>query len=285
MWRVLFSVAVIVVVSGSHVEGRSFRRRELQEPKINLNEYPSYEDIKEYLRDLAWAHRNRIHLRNVGQSHENRTLQMAVISNGDGRPNKKVIFIDAALLGREWLCPITALYVIHQLIVEYQDNSQLLDEYDWMVLPLANPDGYEYSRNTESSWAKTRSPNNGHCYGTNLNRNFNSLWGEGYPAMKDPCSDEFAGIEPFSEPESRTVRDIMHELVESNRGFMYLSLHSANQSILYPWIYDRWVFMFKVTLRPNLISFSVILPTKTKSICSLPNMPPMRYTGSQVLGL
>ncbi|XP_044570664.1 putative uncharacterized protein DDB_G0290521 isoform X1 [Drosophila ananassae] len=30
----------------------------------------------------------------------------------------------------------------------------------------------------------------------------------------------------------------MDELVESNRGFMYLSLQSANRSILYPWIYE-----------------------------------------------
>lgn len=238
MWRALFSIALIVGVCGSHMEGPSIRRRELHEPKINLNEYPSYEDIIKFLRDFAWVHRNRIHLRNVGQSYENRTLQVAVISNGDGRPNKKVIFIDAALLGREWLCPITALYVIHQLIVEYQTNSHLLDNYDWMVLPLANPDGYEYSRNIDSYWAITRSQNNEHCYGTNLNRNFNFLWGEGHPALKDPCSDEFAGSEPFSAPESRTVRDIMDELVESNRGFMYLSLQSANRSILYPWIYE-----------------------------------------------
>ncbi|KAH8256215.1 hypothetical protein KR026_010913, partial [Drosophila bipectinata] len=239
MWRAVFAIAVIFTVFSSHVEGRSFRRKRApQEPRINLDEYPSYEDIMKYLKDLAWVHRNRIHLRDVGRTYENRKLQMVVISNGDGRPNKRAIFIDAALHAREWLCPITALYVIHQLIVDYEVNSYLLDEYDWVLLPLANPDGYEYSRNLENFWRTNRSPNNEYCYGTNLNRNFNISWGEGYPDLKDPCSDHFAGSKPFSEIETRTVRDIMHELVQTNRGLMYLSLHTANQSIFYPWVYD-----------------------------------------------
>lgn len=255
MWRAVFA---ILVISTCHAEGRSFRRsKEPQEPKLNLDEYPSYEGIMKYLKEMAWVHRNRIHLRDVGQSYENRTLQMAVISNGDGRPNKRAIFIDAALHAREWLCPITALYVIHQLLVNYQENSYLLDNYDWVVLPLANPDGYEYSRNVEKYWRNTRSPNNDHCYGTDLNRNFNYSWSIGYQDLKDPCSDNFAGSGPFSEPESRAVRDIMLELVESNRGLMYLSLHSASRSFFYPWLYDRSVLAFKVVMKklPMIILF------------------------------
>ncbi|XP_001957908.2 zinc carboxypeptidase [Drosophila ananassae] len=233
MWRALFA---ILVIYSCHVEGGSFRRSGgRQEPQLNLDEYPSYEDIMKYLKDLARLNRNRIHLRDGGRSYENRKLQMAVISNGDGRPNKRAIFIDAALHAREWLCPITALYVIQQLVVNYQENSYLLDDYDWVVLPLANPDGYEYSRNVDDYWRNTRSPNNEHCYGTDLNRNFNYSWIMESSDLKDPCSENFAGSGPFSEPETRTVRDIMLELVESNRGLMYLSLHSANRSIYYPW--------------------------------------------------
>lgn len=35
-----------------------------------------------------------------------------------------------------------------QLLTEYGINpvvTQLMDEFDWLTLPSANPDGYEYS--------------------------------------------------------------------------------------------------------------------------------------------
>lgn len=35
--------------------------------------------------------------------------------------------------------------------------SKLLDTVDWMILPVANPDGYEYSHVGDRLWRKTRS--------------------------------------------------------------------------------------------------------------------------------
>ncbi|KAH8270180.1 hypothetical protein KR018_005379 [Drosophila ironensis] len=236
MWSALCTIAVIVASVGPPVEGRYFSpSRSLVQ--LNLDEYPTYEGVIQYLEYLALTFSHRVYLTDVGRSYEGRELRLATISNGDGRPGKRVIFVDAALHAREWLCPIAALYVIHQLVVMFEDNSYLLADYDWVVLPLANPDGYEYSRNMDTWWRNTRTPNIGACTGTNLNRNFDIAWGEGIPQLRDPCDENYAGQSPFSESESRAVRDIMHELVSSQRGVMYLSLHTANRSIFYPWVY------------------------------------------------
>lgn len=46
---------------------------------------------------------------------------------------------------REWVTSPVALYLIEQLVTGA--DKELLDEIDWVIIPMANPDGYEYSIN------------------------------------------------------------------------------------------------------------------------------------------
>ncbi|KAH8240092.1 hypothetical protein KR032_011189, partial [Drosophila birchii] len=240
MWKALHAIIWLAAIAGplAEVGAASFRRqvRARNRPRLALEQYPSYEGIMQYLDEMALAYSDRLQLQDVGRSYEGRELKVAKITSGIEGPNKKVIFMDAALHAREWTTPITALYVIHQLVVESRENAYLLANTDWVILPLANPDGYEFSRNQNQWWRNTRTPNVNHCSGTNLNRNFALGWGGGFPGLKDPCDENYAGTEPFSEAEARAVRDIMHNLVDNKLGFMYLSLHTANRSIFYPWV-------------------------------------------------
>ncbi|XP_016955127.1 carboxypeptidase O-like [Drosophila biarmipes] len=82
--------------------------------------------------------------------------------------------MDAAIQGNEWITTTVALKTIHELVVNCEANKMLLERFDWYILPMANPDGYEYSWNTMfQDWKKNRSPNGLHV-GTNLNRNFDT---------------------------------------------------------------------------------------------------------------
>jgi hypothetical protein len=57
--------------------------------------------------------------------------------------------------------------------------------------------------------------------------------GEMRRALEDPCFLIYAGPEPFSEPETRAVRDFL-----LNQTLVaYISLHTYGQYILYPWSY------------------------------------------------
>lgn len=69
------------------------------------------------------------------------------ISSGDTNEviPKPVIFIDAGIHCREWIAPPVALYIIQQL-VENPENSWLIQNVTWYVVPNLNPDGYEYSQ-------------------------------------------------------------------------------------------------------------------------------------------
>jgi len=67
------------------------------------------------------------------------------------------LWIDGGIHAREWISPATVTFMIHQL-VEVQDPSDadLIENLDWYILPVVNPDGYEHTRDSDRLWRKTR---------------------------------------------------------------------------------------------------------------------------------
>ncbi|CAG0898837.1 unnamed protein product, partial [Darwinula stevensoni] len=127
------------------------------------------------------------------------------------------------------------MYLAEQLVEE--ENKDMIKGFDWYLLPVLNPDGYEYSHKTHRLWRKTRSKtSNPFCDGVDLNRNFGFHWMEG-GASGNPCSEVYAGREPFSEPESRAMRDFLQTKMPNVKGF--LTFHSYGQLVLSPWGYTK----------------------------------------------
>lgn len=229
-------------------------RKERQEnsretpPTYPLNVYERYyrhDEINENMEYLSKLYPSRVFVKTFGRSYERRPLKIITITNGDGRPNKKIIFIDAAMHAREWITPAMALYIMNELTVNYESYKELLQDYDWVIMPIVNADGYEYTHEVNRYWRKTRRPSDleRDCYGTDPNRNFDFYWGiddeEG--ASLDPCDETYAGEKPFSESETQVVRDIM--LTYSKRMIWYLSLHSYGNYILLPYGHSKYVFL------------------------------------------
>lgn len=63
------------------------------------------------------------------------------------------------------------------------------------------------------------------------NRNFDAHWHLG-EREKIPCQEVYRGRKPFSESETRTIRDLMLKM--KKRIAMYISIHTYGNSILYP---------------------------------------------------
>lgn len=82
-------------------------------------------------------------IEDFGVSHENRRLVLIKIASA-ARKIKPLIMIEAGIHAREWLAPAQAIYIINQLL-EVSENKELIDKVDWVIIPLLNPDGYEYS--------------------------------------------------------------------------------------------------------------------------------------------
>ncbi|XP_034109441.1 carboxypeptidase B isoform X1 [Drosophila albomicans] len=198
---------------------------------VGFTAFHRFAEINAYLDELAKAYPSRVSVQTVGKSYEGRYLKTITITNGDGKTGKNVVFLDAGIHAREWIAHAGALYVIHQLAENFAANADLLKNYDWVILPVVNPDGYEYTHSTTRLWRKTRKPA-GTCSGTDANRNFDFHWGE-VGASSSSCADTFKGVTAFSEPETQIVRDLLLGL--TGRGKFYLTLHSYGNYLLYPW--------------------------------------------------
>lgn len=128
---------------------------------------------------------------------------------------------------------------------------------DWYFLPVANPDGYQYSRITDRLWTKNRYfDSQTGCYGVNLNRNYDYQWG-GAGSSENPCKNLFRGPKKFSEPETKAIRTFMHNM----REFLgaYVSFGAYGQAIAYPWgdadfVTDNQRKLHNVARRAMLVS-------------------------------
>jgi len=214
------------------------RRHQLMTPRLNgrnisFTKYHRHDEINAYLDQLAEDYSNLVSLETIGKSYEGRDLKLIKISTNP-KSNKPVIFIDAGIHAREWAAPPVALYTINQL-VENTENLNLLEKVDFHILPVVNPDGYEYTHEKERFWRKTRSPGT-NCYGTDGNRNYEYHWGE-IGSSGNGCSEIYHGKHPFSEVETSAIRDYVLRNKDNIR--LYLSLHTYGQMILYPWSYTE----------------------------------------------
>ncbi|KAH8305657.1 hypothetical protein KR059_005084 [Drosophila kikkawai] len=202
--------------------------------RLGTERYYSHGEINQFIEDLAKEYPRRVFVKTVGKSYEKRLMKTVTITNGDGRRNKNVILVDGGFHAREWISPAAVVYLISQLVDNLEENADLLKDYDWVILPVVNPDGYEYTQLSADTrmWRKTRKPSSDSCIGTDPNRNFDFHWNE-EGASENPCDNTYAGSKAFSEPEALVVGDLIHSYAD--RGKMYLTLHSYGPYILYPW--------------------------------------------------
>ncbi|TKC50744.1 hypothetical protein EI555_017873, partial [Monodon monoceros] len=150
---------------------------------------------------------------------------------------KKIIWMDCGIHSREWSAPAFCQWSILQ---NYKDNSRirsLLKNLDFYVLPVLNIDGYIYTWTTDRLWRKSRSShNNGMCFGTDLNRNFNASWCS--IGASHNCQDlTFCGTGPMSEPETKVVSSFIESRKENIACF--LTMRSYGQLILMPYGYTK----------------------------------------------
>lgn len=179
-------------------------------------------------------------LESVGKSTEGRDIVMLKISKSGGG-SKPGIWIDGGMHAREWISPATVTYIANKLITNRNGEADdLLDMFDWYIVPVANPDGYEYTHTNDRFWRKTRSGTpSWYCkQGVDPNRNWDYKWGLS-GSSRDPCSDIYAGPRPFSEPETKALSRKILSL--KNQLKMYLTFHSYSQLWLIPYGYSKQV--------------------------------------------
>jgi hypothetical protein len=165
----------------------------------------------------------------------------ANVGRRDGRPT---FYIDAIHHAREWPAAEYTMIFAHHLVESYGKDpriTSLLRSARVILVPIVNPDGFNYSRESvlsltqplrdgtsltgaangfEGYWRKNRRSLTGatfpvvqvnpDAYGVDPNRNYSYQWGDRNGGSSGNQLDQtYRGTEPFSEPETRNVRDII----------------------------------------------------------------------------
>ncbi|TRY63124.1 hypothetical protein TCAL_04005 [Tigriopus californicus] len=208
--------------------------------KFNYNKYPRFQEIVNHLNTIEKENPGVVRNERVGATHENRSLILTTIGNSPMGQDTRAVWIDAGIHAREWISPITALFLIDRIAEEFRKEPYQQDQrivgVDWYFMPISNPDGYEYSHETDRMWRKNRAPppKGESCYGVDLNRNWDVI-GFGIGASNDACKDNFKGTKANSEPEVRAASKKLLSVKKNVR--VALSLHSAGQYWLTSWGY------------------------------------------------
>lgn len=113
---------------------------------LSFQRYLRHDEINNYLEYLAKKHAKKVLVSTVGTSHEGRDMKTITILAKSNVSQPTTIFIDAAIHAREWIAPATALYAIDQLVEGGKKKKkgkydELLNDIQWVFLPVVNPDG------------------------------------------------------------------------------------------------------------------------------------------------
>ncbi|CAH4032582.1 unnamed protein product [Pieris brassicae] len=156
-------------------------------------------------------------------------------SSGQIMSAKQTVMIVAGIQGRDHHAVAAAMYVLYQLIERTDAHSDLLVKYRFWIIPVFNPDGYDYSmtfprrrewtKNLRQTWDSCKGRDTCEacelygvmctiqpCYGVNLDRNFEYQWIPPEELRSEhPCGQLYAGSRQLSEAETRALTNFLHE--------------------------------------------------------------------------
>ncbi|KXJ75390.1 hypothetical protein RP20_CCG011861 [Aedes albopictus] len=193
-------------------------------------DYYSTAQIHAWLNEMVQRYPGVLSSTVYGKSFEGRDLVAVKLSHKANNPG---IFIEANIHAREWISSATATWLLNELLTS--TNSAVVDlaqNYDWYFIVMANPDGYEFSRDSNRMWRKTRQPSSILCFGTDPNRNYNYNWRNG-GSSTNACSDTFSGETAFSEPETLAMANYYATIADKIN--VQFSFHSYGQYLLTPY--------------------------------------------------
>ena len=200
--------------------------------------FHSYQETEQELASLEETYPNIAKVHVIGTSLEERNISAIKISDQVGsEENEGEILFLGCHHAREWISVEVPLMLAKLLTDNYYTNPDikaLVDNSEIWIVPIVNPDGLEYSIYVYRYWRKNRRDNGDGTYGVDLNRNYAFKWGfDNQGSSPDSISQVFRGLSPFSEPETRAIR----ELVAKHDFKALVSYHNFSQVILYPWGY------------------------------------------------
>ncbi len=192
----------------------------IEEIRTYWDVYPTYEQYIELMNWYATAFPNICKLVTIGESQEGRLLlALRITDNPDIQEIEPEVLLTSTMHGDETTGYILMLHLIDDLLTSYGIDSELtnlVDNLDIYINPLANPDGTYAGGNSTVRNSKRLLSN-----GVDFNRNF-----------PDPENDHPDG-KPYA-PET----DAMMDFADIRNFVISANFHGGAEIVNYPW--DTW---------------------------------------------
>ncbi|MDG4821563.1 M14 family zinc carboxypeptidase [Asanoa sp. WMMD1127] len=179
---------------------------------------------------------------NFGKTHQGKTMTAVRVTKNaknvrDGA--RPATLYMGAQHAREWITVEMTRRLLHYVLDNYGKDpaiTALVDKTELWFVPVANPDGYDYTFTPDNRlWRKNLRDNDGDGQitsvdGVDPNRNFDYKWGyDNEGSSPNPTSDTYRGPAPNSEPESRALDSLYRKI----RPEFFINYHSAAELLLY----------------------------------------------------
>jgi hypothetical protein len=200
-----------------------------------FEDYKTFTQIYSYCTDLSLLRPDIAMFIQIGQSLEGRPIFGLKIKGDAGGRCVPTLLLNSCQHAREWITPMVTVYAADHLIRQYgidPDVTALVDSTEVIIIPVANPDGYEYTWSVDRFWRKNRRNNGNGTFGIDLNRNWSFEWGHNNGSSGNTNSETYRGPVPFSEPETTVLSEYAAGLPALR---WHNDIHSAAQLVLQPW--------------------------------------------------
>ena len=224
-------------------QGRTQDQRAARQEAGGFNVWRDYDGrggIEAQIRKLARKHAAIAQLRVIGQTTEGRDI-LAVRVTKKVKKTKKgrkpAVLYQGTTHAREWISTEVTLRLLRWYLNRGDTRrvGKILKRTELWFVPVVNPDGYQYTFDTERLWRKNTRDVNGDGVievgdGVDINRNYPEKWNydeEG--SSEQTSSDTYRGTAPGSEPETRADMGLFDQAdIRFN-----LSYHSYGPLLLY----------------------------------------------------
>jgi hypothetical protein len=227
-----------------NAKGQSVRQQADAMAASGYNVYRSYDEaggIRDELYALARRYPAIAKLEVIGHTLQGReiiALKITKNANQLADGARPATLYMGTIHAREWIATEVSRRLMHHFIDNYGKSTEitnLVNTRELWFMPVANPDGYQYTFTTERLWRKNLRDDDGdgtitNADGVDLNRNYDERWDyDNEGSSSEWANQTYRGTAPASEPEVKA-----HQALIDRMKFKFLvTYHSYGPLLLY----------------------------------------------------
>jgi hypothetical protein len=197
--------------------------------------------IRDELYDIAQRNSKIVKLEVIGHSVQGREIVALKVTRDATRVadgSRPVVMYAAMQHAREWISTEVDRRILHHFVDNYGRDAHvtnLVNTRELWFVPVANPDGYQYTFDVERLWRKNLRDNDGDGQitgndGVDPNRNFAEHWNYDIDGSSSELSSEtYRGPSAASEPETKAYQGLLGRI----KPRFLINYHSFGPLILY----------------------------------------------------